>query len=314
MDAGHGQLRRWSSAVAPLLALAMLAGCAGVGEPSAADRRAALDRWRDGADAACRKGNASIAERGWPASLVDLDRLTVRAIVDIREASAAIRRMPAPRGSERRVAPFVQRLKQLEPLMDRLSSTTEDFEAGSLEAFAPRLQSGLAAVEDEAGRLGLRHCAANDEHVWVPDAIRAPVFAQQLAILDRKLASRVEAIDEPASTAAAAARKLDRLSDLIEGFDRALSRLKPPSWAATEASRYIDALRDLGAAIQSGSTELTESILTPAEADAAQAKLARAGRLERRRAKRLAKEIGAIPVLPGGGQGESPVGDEEQAA
>ena len=315
MDAGHGQLRRWSSAVAPLLALAMLAGCAGVGEPSAADRRAALDRWRDGADAACRKGNASIAARGWPSSLIDLDRLTVRAIADVREVSAAIQRMPAPEGSERRVAPFVRSLEGLEPLMARLSETTEDFQAGRLEALAPRLQSGLAAVENEAKRLGLRHCAANDEHVWVPDAIRAPVFAQRLAILDRRILERVQAIGEPAATRAAASTNLDELSDVIAFADRGLSRLKPPAWAEAEAGRYLDALRDLGSALDTASTELAEVTLTPAEASIAQAKLDRAIRLERRRFRRLFEAIGAIPVLPhGGGEPESPAGDELQEA
>ena len=298
--------------MALLLALAVLAGCSG---PGAADRRAALERWQDGADAACRKGNASIAGRGWPSSLIDLDRLTVRAIADVREVSAAIRRMPAPEGSERRVAPFVRSLKALEPLMGRLSATTEDFKAAKLEAFAPRLQSGLAAVEDEAKRLGLRHCAAHDEHVWIADAIRAPVFAQRLAILDRRILERVEVIGEPAATRAAASTNLDELSDVIAFADRGLSRLKPPAWAEAEAGGYLDALRELGSALDIASTELAEVTLTPAEASIAQAKLDRAIRLERRRFRRLFEAIGAIPVLPeAGGEPEAPAGDELQEA
>jgi len=318
MRARDGKPAARLAGTALALAAAILAGCGadGASEPTAADRRAALDRWQSAADGACRKGNASIAERGWPVSLVDLDRLTVRAIVDIREASTAIQRLPAPKGSEGRVAPFVQSLKGLEPLMERLSSTTEDFKPGKLEAFVPKLSSGLTAVEEEAKKLGLRHCAANDEHAWVPDAIRAPVFAEQVAFLDRRLARRVKAIDDSAATNAEAARKLEKLSDLVEGFDRGLSRLKPPAWAEAEAGLYVDALRDLGAALEAGSTELTEGTLTPAEARAAQAKLARAGRHERKRAKRLNRAIGAIPVLPGGGGGESesPGGDETQEA
>jgi hypothetical protein len=316
MGARHAQRTAGIAGVALLLAVTVPAGCGGGGKPSAAEQRAALDRWQDRADDACRKGNAKIAERGWPASLVDLDRLTVRAISDIRDASAAIQRLPAPEGAEKRVAPFVGSLKALEPLMARLSSTTEDFKAGKLEAFAPKLQSGLAAVEDESKRLGLRHCAANDEHVWVPDAIRAPVFAQQLAILDRRILKRAKAIGEPASTPSGASRNLDKLSDIVVFADRGLSRLKPPAWADAEAGRYVDALRDLGSALDAASTELAETTLTPAEASAAQAKLNRAIRTERKRFKRLYKEIGAIPVLPGGGGGEeeSPAGDETQPA
>ncbi len=70
----------------------------------------------------------------------------------------------------------------------------------------PKLQAGLSSVEDEAKKLGLRHCAANDEHVWVPDAIRAPVFAQQLADLDGKILKRAKAVGKPAPTRAAASR------------------------------------------------------------------------------------------------------------
>ena len=299
-----------------MLAVTVLAGCGGAGKPTAVEQRAALDRWQDRADAACRDGNKKIAKRGWPASLVDLDRLTVRAISDIRQASTAIQRMPAPEGSEQRVAPFVGSLKALEPLMARLSSTTEDFKAGKLEAFAPKLQSGLAAVEQESEKLGLRHCAANDEHVWVPDAIRAPVFAQQLAILDRKILKRAKAIGEPASTRSAASRNLDKLSDIVVFADRGLSRLKPPAWAEAEAGRYVDSLRDLGSALDAASTEFGEATLTPAEAGAAQSRLNRAIKSERKRFKRLYKEIGAVPVLPGGGgdDGDSPAGDETQEA
>jgi len=315
MQAQPGQRIRRVAPVVLLLALAVLAGCSLTGS-GAAERRAALDRWQDGADAACRKANAGIAKRGWPASLVELDRLAVRAIADVREASTAIRRMPAPEGSERRVAAFVGSLEGLEPLMDRLSSSTEDLRAGKLEAFAPRLQAALAAVEDEARRLGLRHCAVNDEHVWVPDAIRAPVFAQRLATLDREIVERVRAIGEPASTRESASLNFERLGDVIAFAERGLSRLKPPTWAAREAGRYVDGLRELGSALDAASTELGEPILTPVEAAAAQAELDRAVRLERRRFKRLAGAIRAVPVLPerGGDDGESLGGDEIQEA
>ena len=301
--------------IALLLAALLLSGC-GLGNPSAAEERAALERWLSRADDACRKGNARIARRGWPASLVDLDRLTVRAISDIREVSTAIQRMPAPEAAEKRVAPFVRSLKGLEPLMDQLSSTTEDFKAGKLEAFAPKLQSGLAAVEDESKKLGLRRCAANNEHVWVADAIRAPVFAQQLAILDRKILKRAKAIVEPAYTQSAASRNLDRLSDIIVFADRGLSRLKPPAWAEAEAGRYVDSLRELASALDAASTEFEEATLTPAAASSAQARLDGAFKSERERFKRLYKEIGAIPVLPSGGgeDSESPAGDETQEA
>ena len=42
----------------------------------------------------------------------------------------------------------------------------------------------------------------------MPDAIRAPVFAQQLAVLNRKITIRVRRFNRPARSAAAASRNL----------------------------------------------------------------------------------------------------------
>ena len=67
-----------------LLSAAVLAGCGGgPAGPTATEKRAALDKWTRTADAACEKANDAIAKRGWPVNLVDLDRLTVRAIADV---------------------------------------------------------------------------------------------------------------------------------------------------------------------------------------------------------------------------------------
>src|SRR5688500_4170344 len=196
-----------------LLVLVVLAGCGGGAKDSgddAANRRAALDRWVAKADAACRKGNHAIADRGWPANLVDLDRLSVRAANDVREASVAIQRLAPPEGSESRVKPFVDSLRSLDGLLDKVTDTTEDFKPERLNALAPDLQSGLVEVEKASKKLGLRECAANDEHAWVPDAIRAPVFAQQLSDLERKVNKRAEAAAKPVSTPGAAVRNVDR--------------------------------------------------------------------------------------------------------
>src|SRR5688572_6746069 len=64
------------------LALAGLAGCGGDPEPTAEEVKAAKSKWVQRVDAACRKANDAIADRGWPVNLVDLDRLVVRGIDD----------------------------------------------------------------------------------------------------------------------------------------------------------------------------------------------------------------------------------------
>ena len=82
--AGAGRAgRRWMVARALAPALAGV-GCGGDPEPTAEERRAAKAKWVQSADSACRKANEAIADRGWPADLVDLDRLVVRGIEDAR--------------------------------------------------------------------------------------------------------------------------------------------------------------------------------------------------------------------------------------
>jgi hypothetical protein len=310
--------RTFLLAVGMIAALAGCGGGGGTGGTKPPDPRAQLDGWIAHADAACKEANEEIADRGWPANLVDLDRLSVRAANDVREASAKIQKLPAPKGAEKRIAPFVNSLRGLDVLLDRVTDTTEKFKPARLTALAPRIQSGLLDVEKASKALGLRECAANEEHVWVPDAIRAPVFAQQLADLNSRIRHRSKGLATPASTPAGASRKLDRISRLVALADRGLSKLKPPSWAEEEARAYLRALRDFGSTLDSASTLIGGSGLTPARLAGAERKLARADRLQQKRFRTLFRAIGAIPTVPGGrdggGSDETPAGDDTQAA
>jgi hypothetical protein len=317
----RGKRRRHPIALALLVAVAASAGCGGGGgsdAPTAADKRAALDRWQAQADAACSKANKAIAKRGWPANLIDLDRLTVRAIDEVRTASAAIQKLPAPEGSGRRIKPFVDSLKGLEPAMDELSERTEQFKPERLNDVLPTVQSALADTEEQSRKLGLRECAANDEHVWVPDAVRAPVFAQQLANLNRQITRRVNAISKRVTSRQQAARKLDRLSEIVEDADSRINTFKPPQWATEEANRYVDALRALGGTLDEGAALLSSPNPSLEAVTRNEREFYRAARLELRRSRQLLRAVGAVPVLPGGGGGgdeeAAPGGDESQAA
>ena len=132
---------------AAVVLTAVLAGCGGGPEGPSAEKRAALDRWTRTADAACEKANDAIAERGWPVDLVDLDRLTVRAITDIEAASKAIRAQKPPAGSKEKVQPFVQSLEELDATMKQLSTATERFKIARLDKFLPKLGGSLQKVE-----------------------------------------------------------------------------------------------------------------------------------------------------------------------
>ena len=301
-----------------VLSVAVLAGCGGGGPdgPTAQEKRAALDKWTRTADAACEKANKAIAKRGWPVNLVDLDRLTVRAVADVQAASKTIRAQKAPAGSEEKVKPFVQSLEELDATMKQLSGATEDFKIKRLDKFLPELGGSLQKVETESKELGLRDCAAHDEHVFIPDAVRAPVFAQQLADLDRKLVKRTKRITAgSASTPQEAAKDLRELSDIAGTYARRLDDLKPPYWARKESDDYVVVLRTLGRVLDKGAKALSSPPVTPAEGEAFDTQLARAGRAERKGIKKLLKSIGAIPTVPGrGGEAEDPAGDESQSA
>jgi hypothetical protein len=309
---------RMKSLGAVLVLAALLVGCGGGGSdaPTAREKRAALDKWTRTADAACQKANQAIAKRGWPVNLVDLDRLTVRAVTDVQAASKTIRAQKAPAGSEDKVKPFVQSLEELDGTMKKLSGATEDFKIKRLDAFLPKLGGSLQKVETESKELGLRQCASHDEHVFIPDAVRAPVFAQQLADLDRKLVKRTKRIHAgSASTPQEAAKNLRELSDIADTYARRLDDLEPPYWAREESDDYVVVLRTLGRVLDKGAKALSSPPVTPAEGQSIDAQLDRAGRAERKGIKKLLKSIGAIPTVPGrGGEEEAPADDDSQSA
>ena len=305
---------RMKGSAAILLVLA-LAGCGGGGKDSdSAEERASLTKWTQAADADCKKANKAIAKRGFPVSLVDLDRLTVRAIADVQGATKAIRARKPPAGSAKKVEPFVKSLGELDGAMKELSAATEDFRTAKVDRFLPEFGGTLQRVASAAKKLGLRECASHDENIFVPDAIRAPVFAQQLADLDRKLTRRTKRMDTTASTPAEAARNMRALADIADTYARRLEDLKPPFWARKESDRYVTALRVLGRVLDKGAMELKEPPITPAEASAYDRELERASRAERKGIKKLLKDIGAIPSLGGGGGGEEPAGSDSQSA
>jgi hypothetical protein len=304
-----------------LLSAAVLAGCGGGDKPkplSAAEKRAGLDRWVARADGVCKKSNESIAARGWPRNLVQLDRLSVRAVDDVREASRSIQGLVPPKGSEDRVKPFVASLKALDGLLGKVTDTTDDYRPRKLNALAPDLRSGLLEVEQASKALGLRECAANDEHTWVPDAMRAPVYAQQLADLNRNVTKRMKAVAKPVSTPADAARNLDRLSDVVSKAERSLAKLKPPQWADRQAGRYVASLRDFTGLLDEGSRMFARGAVTFEQFTAYRKKVDSAARRDAKGWKRLYRAIGALPTLPGGkkrgDEQEAPAGDDSQDA
>jgi len=184
---------RWAAGA--VLMTSALAACGGGSEPTAEERRAAKAKWVQRVDAACTKANEAIADRGWPVDLVDLDRLVVRGIDDARAAIETIAGEPLPEGGGAAPGAFVREMKALDPELTKLSDASEDLEPAALVKAAEALKPRLATIEEAAGDAGLSDCLSHDERFFVPDAVRAPVFAEQLARLDRSLLRRIKKID-----------------------------------------------------------------------------------------------------------------------
>jgi len=283
---------------------AALAGCGGDG-PADADQRAAQARWIQRVDGTCRKVSAEIADRGYPANLVDLDRLVVRGINDARAAIRAIEREPIPDGAGPGPAAFVRELKALDDDLSTLSEASEDLDPHALIDAADDLKPQLEALQTRAKAAGLRDCFGNDEGVLIPDTVRAPVFAEQVARLERSLLRRIQLINfAEASSPAEFARAFDRYAKLIDGAIKGIATLDPPLWAADQTANYQAALRNLQLASRRFADRLAQdrgkplAILDRAAYQRIQRRLDTAATTEVRARRKMLRAVGSRPTSP----------------
>jgi hypothetical protein len=299
--AGTARVRWWTAISA--LVLAGAAGCGGDPEPTAAEVKAAKSRWVQRVDAACRNANQAISDRGWPINLVDLDRLVVRGIDDAQAAIKSITAVRIPEGAGREPGAFVNELKALGPELDKLSAASEDLEPAPLVEAAEALKPRLAAIEKSAKEAGLSDCMSHDERFFVPDAVRAPVFAQQLNNLDRRLLRRIKDVDfAGADTPGEFAVAFRNYSEIIDSAVDGIDKLDPPQWAANQVGNYQIALRDL----QSVSQQFTAILVadkgkSPYELARAkylrtQKQLNQAARAEAETRRKMLRAVGAGPT------------------
>ena len=302
--AGRARLA-WTTVV-----VAVLAGCGGDSEPTAQERRAAKNKWIQRVDAECRKANDAIADRGWPVNLVDLDRLVVRGIDDAQGAIKAITALRIPEGAGPKPGQFVKELKGLQPELDKLSTASEDLEPAPLVEAAEALKPQLASLAESAQAAGLSDCFSHDERFFVPDAVRAPVFAEQLARLDRRLLRKLKDVnfasaDSPGEFAVAFRNYSELIDSAVDGIDK----LEPPQWAAKQVGNYQIALRDLQSVSQKFTAMLVDDKDKSAfEIDRAkyirtQKELNQAARAEAKTRRKMLRAVGAGPTMlpdPGG--------------
>ena len=282
---------------------ALAAGCGGDPEPTAAEVKAAKSRWVQRVDSACRKANQAISDRGWPVNLLDLDRLVVRGIDDAQAAIKSITALRIPEGAGPKPGAFVNELKALGPELDKLSEASEDLEPAPLVDAAQALKPRLAAIEKSAEEAGLSDCMSHDERFFVPDAVRAPVFAQQLNNLDRKLLRRIKNVDfASANTPGEFAVAFRDYSEIIDSAVDGIDKLDPPQWAADQVGNYLRALRDLQSVSQKYTAILVEDKgksayeLDRAKYVRADKQLNKAARAEAKTRRKMLRAVGAGPT------------------
>jgi hypothetical protein len=305
----HQRVRRVFVAATLVPVLAGLAACGGDSKPTAEEAEAAKNRWIQRVDAACREANDAIAGRGWPTDLVDLDRLVVRGIDDARAAIESIAGLEIPKGAGQRPAAFVAALRALDPELSKLSEASEDLEPAELTKIADALKPRLAEAEERAEAAGLSDCLTHDERYLVPDAVRAPVFAEQFAKLNRSVLRRIREIDlRSAKSPGEVAKGFKQMSLVVGGGVTGIDRLDPPLWAAQQTSNYQGALLEFQSAVQEYESLLVEDKgKAPGARDYQQyvrrdRELRRAAKAEGRAYHKLVRAVGAAPTFraPGG--------------
>jgi hypothetical protein len=298
---------------------AAVVGCGGDDGPTP-EQRVARAKWIQRVDGLCRKANAEIADRGYPVDLIDLDRLVVRGIEDVRGAIHAIARERIPEGAGPKPAGFVRELRELDEDLTSLSEASEDLDPHALVDAADDLSPRLESVERSAKAAGLRDCATHDERQFIPDAVRAPVFAEQVARLERRLLSRIQLIEfGQASSAGEFARAFSRYAALIDDAVEGIDKLDPPLWAQKQATAYQAALRDLQAVSRKFAARLAEDedkplgILDQGPYAEIQRDLGKASVAESRARRKMLRAVRAGPTSPpsaGSGEPEEPESTE----
>jgi hypothetical protein len=294
-----------------LVIAAALMGCGDDG--ASADQRAAKARWIQRVDGFCRDAGNEIAERGYPADLIDLDRLVVRGIEDARGAIHAVQRERVPEGAGPRPGAFVRELGALDEDLSDLSDASEDLDPHALIDAADALKPRLEGLRTRARAAGLRDCFGNDEGVLIPDSVRAPVFAEQLARLERSILRRIRLIEfGEASSPAEFARAFNRYAGVIDDAAEGVATLDPPLWAADQTANYQTALQALQAVSQKFADKLAQdrgqpaAILNRGPYLKMQRQLTAASILESRTRQKMLRAVRAAPTSPPSAPDEPP--------
>jgi hypothetical protein len=222
-----------------LLATAALIGC---GETEQDRERRAFDRYKRQVESACRATLAKISERGAPADLQALQRLAPQAILDAQELVRSIRDVDVPKGSERRVEPFLADLAAAGEDLNRMEAGVVGAPAEQIEDVTGAFHVSLVDVDFSGREAGIR-CIGPGEIKAYDDAAEGPLFVERLLRFQRFARRKLAGVPLiPASTSTASVRPLYETVQEVRGR---YGLLDVPSYAEKPAEAYGDVLFDL---------------------------------------------------------------------
>jgi hypothetical protein len=195
------------------------------------------------AEAACKTAATSIALRGGPIDIVDLDRVVVRTRADAGRAFATIRRLPEPAGAKDEVRAVEAAMAAVERDGAALAHATEDANRPALRRIAPQLRTHVQKLQDAAVAAHIQECAPPGLAALAADGILAPVFAQDFTAIDRAAGTRLgRALGKQPKTATQLADNMDRASEVLDDLIADFEQLTVPKRAAFEARAYREEL------------------------------------------------------------------------
>ena len=305
---------RAASLVCLVLVAAAHAGCG----DSVADRRAEWRTWSRAADAVCRRTQARLVQRGGAAAYEDIERIASRARIDIRAATAELRRIPRPEGVDVRARPFLAAVQRIDPALGRLIEAAGSPRADREIKAAEALREEAFQFEFQSRKAGMRVCGAGNQRDDAVDALTAPAFATLVARFHVLLFRKVKQMSRSeGATPTAAARTIDRISVLIEDAVALYGRLRAPRRASFAAQQYSNALSTMARSIFDLSAALKRRPVQLSAVRRASRVAAAAGRRADQRFAALERALAAIaPAKPGAGSKDdpaAPVGGDDQA-
>jgi hypothetical protein len=213
-------------------ALAALSGCGGEATITKKQEKAPVTvaDWQTDANVACLRIQNAFVDRT-PRDLRALRKRAPALARETRGASKEIHDAGQPPG-DANVERFVAALDPVEASVASLVKASRRMKTDPLTTATRRVDAKFAALAKSARRAGLQ-CLDGGIRRTMIGAIKAPIAAERLAAIERRVLGRLRAVkDTPMPTGP------EEAIDALEDEDAALRELDVPDWARAERAAF----------------------------------------------------------------------------